>query len=258
MPHIRPDSLVQTGLFFSDLGIPDRENAAICGVAVKTIRRWHRLYQRQGIPRGHVGTPCPRCDGAPLDSEAYAYLLGLYLGDGHIATTSNGTQRLFIFQDPKYPGLIQEAARAMATVKPSSRRANVDDTRACVRISCYWMHWTCLFPQHGPGLKHTRRIALEAWQGEVVEDRAEPFLRGLIHSDGCRFTNWTSKTVGGQPKRYEYPRYMFTNKSTDILGLCSWALDLLGICWAYSRTDTISVARKAAVAAMDEFIGPKH
>ena len=33
------------------------------------------------------------------------------------------------------------------------------------------------------------------------------FIRGLIHSDGCRVTN---KVWGG---KYEYPRYFFTNHS---------------------------------------------
>ncbi|MFJ6181415.1 hypothetical protein [Streptomyces sp. NPDC092295] len=28
---------------------------------------------------------CPICDDRPLDKVAYAYLLGLYLGDGHIS-----------------------------------------------------------------------------------------------------------------------------------------------------------------------------
>jgi hypothetical protein len=39
--------------------------------------------------------------------------------------------------------------------------------------------------------RHTRTIALEDWQQEIVDDHPGPFLRGLIHSDGCRMTNWT-------------------------------------------------------------------
>jgi hypothetical protein len=31
-------------------------------------------------------------------------------------------------------------------------------------VSSYWKHWPCLFPQHGPGRKHERRIALVPWQ----------------------------------------------------------------------------------------------
>ena len=82
-------------------------------------------------------------------------------------------------------------------------------------------------------------------------------MRGLFHSDSCRLTNWTVKAVAGRPKRYEYSRYLFSNQSTDILELCGWALDLCGIAWRYNRGDSISVARRDAVARLDEFVGPK-
>jgi hypothetical protein len=50
---------------------------------------------------------------------------------------------------------------------------------------------------------------------------------------------------------------MFTNESRDILGLCGQALDELGVGWRFSRRNTISVARREAVARLDEFVGPK-
>ena len=43
-----------------------------------------------------------------------------------------------------------------------------------------------------------------------------------------------------------------------IIGLCTWALDQLGIAWRLPKHNTVSVARREAVAALDEFIGPKH
>ena len=57
---------------------------------------------------------------------------------------------------------------------------------------------------------------------------------------------------------YEYPRYFFSNKSKDILWLCGDTLDRLGVEWRFSRPDTISVARREAVARLDEFVGPKY
>jgi hypothetical protein len=41
--------------------------------------------------------------------------------------------------------------------------------------------------------------------------------------------------VAGVPKRYEYPRWEFVNRSEDILGLCAAALDQAGIAWRRSR-----------------------
>ncbi|MDN5748236.1 MAG: hypothetical protein L0H64_06980 [Pseudonocardia sp.] len=99
---------------------------------------------------------------------------------------------------------------------------------------------------------------LEPWQEEVVDEHTGLFLRGLFHSDGCRITNWTTRRVAGATKRYEYPRYFFTNRSSHILDLCGAGLDRLGIAHRRPRSDTISVARRAAVAALDEHVGPKH
>jgi hypothetical protein len=119
------------------------------------------------------------------------------------------------------------------------------------------VHWECLFPQHGPGRKHERSIALQDWQQEIVDRYSGVFMRGLIHSDGCRVTNWARRPVGGELKRYEYSRYFFSNKSTDILALCCAALDRLGIAHRRPRWDTVSVARREAVAALDAWVGPK-
>lgn len=34
---------------------------------------------------------------------------------------------------------------------------------------------------------------------------------------------------------YEYPRYMFSNESQDIMGLCCAVLDQLGVEWRFAR-----------------------
>jgi hypothetical protein len=95
------------------------------------------------------------------------------------------------------------------------------------------------------------------WQRLIVRQFPQRFLRGLFNADGCRITNWTEKTVAGERKRYEYPRYQFVNLSSDILDLCSWALDLVGVEHRHPKPIAISVARREAVARLDEFVGPK-
>jgi len=256
--HIRPQT-VDTGLALSDAGLVDWQNAQICGVAVKTVRRWRRLYQRRGIDRGGTAPmpPCFICDDGPLDASAYSYLLGLYLGDGHIVLNKRGLYVLSIFQDNNYPGLIAECRDVMMAVKPGAR-PQLRSRNGCTAVVAYPKHWPCLFPQLRPGFKYSRPIVLEPWQREIVVLDPRPFLRGLIFSDGCRMTNWTEKAVAGERKRYEYPRSFFSNRSEDILGLCTWALDLLDISWRRSNAWHISVARREAVAALDEFVGPKY
>ena len=121
-------------------------------------------------------------------------------------------------------------------------------------MQSYSNHWPCLFPQHGPGKKHDRPIELASWQQETVNDHAGHFVRGLIHSDGCRATNRVVKS----DKTYTYPRYMFSNESVDIMGLCQASLDRLGIGWRMCRRNLLSVARRADVAALDRHVGPKY
>jgi hypothetical protein len=62
--------------------------------------------------------------------------------------------------------------------------------------------------------------------------------------------------VRGNP--YEYPRYFFANESTDILAIMGDALDLIGVKWRFNRANSISVARRASVALMDDHVGPKR
>ena len=119
-------------------------------------------------------------------------------------------------------------------------------------------HWPCLFPQHGPGMKHTRKIELAGWQQVIADRYPGDFVRGLIHSDGCRIVNRVRRVFADGEHWYEYPRYLFTNESKDILGLCGAALDRLEVEWRFSKPNTISVAKRDAVALLDAFVGPKY
>lgn len=121
--------------------------------------------------------------------------------------------------------------------------------KGCVDVSSYWKHWPCLFPQHGPGRKHHREIRLASWQQALVEDYTPEFLAGLIHSDGCRSIN---RVKGGA-----YPRYFFSNESGDIRRFFAMACDILGVDYRQNRQNSLSVARHASVALLDELIGPK-
>jgi hypothetical protein len=143
----------------------------------------------------------------------------------------------------------------MRMVKPTARPCM--RSGHAIRVEARWKHRPCLFPQHGPGRKHSRPIVLEDWQRAIVADHPEPLLRGLFHSDGCRITNWATRMVAGHMKRYEYPRYMFSNKSEDIIGILTDALDVLGIAWRRPRADMIAVSRREAVAKLDEFVRAK-
>jgi hypothetical protein len=146
--------------------------------------------------------------------------------------------------------LIELARHAIGRVRKSSEVAIIAQA-GCVAVQSYWNHWPCLFPQHGPGVKHRRTIRLEEWQLGITGRYPKQLLRGLIHSDGCRVIN---RVVN---RKYAYSRYMFTNTSADILQIFRDACDSTGVNHRNMNSRTISVARRADVAALDAFIGPK-
>ncbi|MFJ9024729.1 helix-turn-helix domain-containing protein [Streptomyces sp. NPDC102259] len=228
-----------------------------------TVSYWKHMdrAKRSECPGSH-DPKCPRCDGRELDESAYSYLLGLYLGDGHISHYSeHRVPNLMITCAESWPGLMDECEQAMRTVFPDNSVCRVRRT-GCRNVKVYSKHLHCLFPQHGPGKKHERPIILDPWQGAIVDAHPWEFVRGLIHSDGCRITNWTEKTVSGERKRYEYPRYFFANKSDDIRKLFTDTLDKVEVEWTTlargSDPFNISIARKASVALLDTHVGPKH
>ena len=186
-----------------------------------------------------------------MDESSYAYLLGLYLGDGHIVHGPRDVYVLAIACSDDWPGLMAAARQAMAAVMPASSVCGVKQT-GCTMIKSYSKHWACLFPQHGPGRKHQRKIELAHWQEVIVRKYPGEFARGLFHSDGWRGVNRVRRTLADGDHWYEYPRYLFGNESVDILRLCGEALDQLGVAWCYSRCNSISVAR------LDEFVVPKY
>lgn len=214
-----------------------------------------------GIPRstvrGWIAQPEPKrrqaqslsLDPSTLPRAEYAYLLGFYLGDGCLSLTRRGVYRLRIKTDARYPQIIAECGAAMQAVMPQNRVLIQQLRYRAVEISCYSRLWQLLFPQHGPGRKHQRKIELTPWQQEIVDAHPREFMRGLIHSDGCRVLN----RVNGK----DYPRYLFSQVSDDIRSLYCEACDRLGIEYSYNRWNEVSVARARSVALLDSFVGPK-
>jgi hypothetical protein len=168
---------VDLALLLSGLDVLDRENALICGVSVRAIRHWR--YGSRRSERTERGPRCPRCDGRALDTPAYAYLLGLYLGDGHITLGRRGVYALSIICCDAWPGLSIAAEEVMVSVMPTSSVFRVAKI-GCHAVKSTSKHWPCLFPQHGPGRKHKRKIELESWQQAIVTEHPGDLARGLF------------------------------------------------------------------------------
>lgn len=235
-------------------GLKDAEIARLTDIPRGTIKDWRQQEFRESPFFELSFYRCPICSDSRLEEPWYAYLLGLYLGDGCLADCPKNVKRLRVVLDNAYPNIVFECAVAMNAVRPGGATPGVVRKEGCVEVNSYWKHWIYLFPQHGPGKKHERKIQLADWQERIVGDHTDRFLRGLIHSDGDRHMN----KVRIKGKVYSYPRYSFSNLSTDILALFAHACELYGIRWTQMNYKTITVARSEDVAKLDLVIGPKE
>lgn len=235
-------------------GLTQREISVRTGVPLGTVRNWQRGRNRSAPPKPRRRRRPPVPDLLTLPTPDYPYLLGFYLGDGCLSRQSNGSWCLRIVSDASYPALLREAQAAMESVSGGTAWRRKRAGQHAFELGLTWWHWPLVFPQHGPGRKHSRRIVLADWQRNLIEQDPRPFLRGLIHSDGWRGLN----RVRVKGKHYAYPRYQFSNRSQDIKALFTWACDLMAIEWRPWGAHHISVARRRSVAKLDEFIGAKR
>jgi len=222
------------------------------GISRAAIREW----RESGVQPKHRPAVCFRCEQCPgADEAAYSLLLGYYLEDGCISS-QRSTFSMRVSCDKTYTGIIADVTSAIKAIHEGGSVCHVRAPGVIV-VQNAWNHWPCTFPQHGPGRKHERKLTLEAWQRDIVVRFPADFLRGLFHSDGCRVKNRATRIVAGEKKRYDYPRWMFNNNSSDIMRWCQDALDLLGIPWRQPKWNCLAVSTKAGVTRLDELIGLK-
>jgi Homeodomain-like domain len=239
-------------------GLNDCEISRRLGIPRRTILDWRRPSYVKKIP---VAT-CPRCWQAAkpmhFTPEDYTELLGLYLGDGCISHGAR-TTRLRIALDAKYARMNDEIRQMLRRCFP----ANPVGTQSVhggtmIYLSVYSRHLPCLLPQHGAGLKHQRKIELEAWQRRLLESAPWGFVRGCIRSDGCAFVN---RTNIHRPQPYEYLSYEFSNMSKGIVDLFVAACDLVGVftrvnCDCRGRSK-VRINRRSSVLQMVQHVGLK-
>lgn len=157
--------------------------------------------------------------------RAYSFLLAIYLCDGYVCKYKTlRAPSLRMFNDSRYPINIQEWANKAKIIFPNNsiKIFKKKSSNSC-EILLYSKKILDLFPQHGPGKKHSRKLNFENWQMQIVKEYPEEFIRACIQSDGCIYHQ---KLKNGN---YSYKRYNFVNKSEDIMNLFAYALSVLGI-----------------------------
>lgn len=229
----------------------------------------YEISRRTGVPRATVmnwrlrpyrvrkALPPPPADWRPIDEWAYSYLLGLYLGDGHVAVAPRGHSTVLrLYLDERYRLIVAAAGDAIRRTMPGTT-VRLQRRTGSVALCASSRVWPVAFPQHGPGPKHRRPIHLTDWQLELTTRHPKALLRGLIHSDGCRTVNRFTVRLPNGDRRYEYPRYFFSNHSIDIQRIFCAHCELLGVRWTQSKPYMLSVSNRTSVVLLDSFIGPK-
>jgi hypothetical protein len=174
---MRSAAEVETVLSLVAMGKSDVDVARRTGVPRSTVRDWRvgRLPGRNGV--GARARTCPICQpgSEQLHEPEYAYLLGLYLGDGYVSKHPR-TYCLRIFLDAIYPEIVRACHRALEVVRPANR-AWIGRSKKCRCnvVMMYSNHWPCLLPQMGPGRKHERPIPRRR-RRSGREERALPLL----------------------------------------------------------------------------------
>ena len=144
---MHPRATVDRARRLSQQGFIDREVSQITGVPLRTIRKWRTGTRRApGKVRKGRAPDCPRCTERPLDEPAYAYLLGLHLGDGWLTLGSRGVFALNIACCDDWPGLLSAAESAMSAVMPASKVFGVQRI-GMTEVKSTSKHWPCLCVQ---------------------------------------------------------------------------------------------------------------
>jgi hypothetical protein len=157
---------VSEALALSAAGLSDREVSQITGVPRRTVADWrHGRTPR----RTATGELCAGLTPSPPPGE-YAYLLGLYLGDGWISEGPRAFKIRFAL-DAAYPDIIAECARALEAIVPgkSAWRGEVGAST----LRCIGAAGRAYFPSTAPGgstsgessLSHGSGNSLRSGQG---------------------------------------------------------------------------------------------
>ncbi|HEY1515787.1 MAG TPA: helix-turn-helix domain-containing protein [Solirubrobacteraceae bacterium] len=233
-------------------GLSDYAIARTTGIPRPTVRCWRR---RNDPPR----SASRRYPWQVTDPDAYCYVLGCYLGDGHVNQRSANGWELRIACDQRYPGIMAEIGIALVVTFPGSqptRFAASTGASDVLRISHPGV--AAAFPQHGRGPKHRRAIALAKWQAELTHAHPAALVRGLIHSDGCRAANrFKTRLPSGRVAEHSYIRYFFSNMSSDIRQIFQEHCEVLGIRVTQSNPRNLSVSRRDSVAILEQIVGEK-
>lgn len=190
-----------------------------------------------------------------LFRDNYSYILGMYLGDGHIIQLKNKrAYRLSLFNNAFQDRVIELCSTSLSYILPSNK-VTVYKVPTCnlVKVYVHNKMLPTILPQHDFGKKHDRSVKLLDWQLKYLN--TSKMLAGLFHSDGTFYTY----------KGYYF--YSFTNCSLDILDICKMCLEDKNIKYTFTpkkasdmvtQSYLIKVYRQKEVLKLYDIVGEKY
>lgn len=220
------------------------EISRLTGIPRATVREW---IDRDFQTKFNVPKPGPE-QYITLDKyKQYVYILGAYLGDGYIATHPR-TYAMRIATNSKDTSIYERQQRCLQHIFPNPVRILKRTGANCVEVKMYGSYLPTVFPQHGIGEKHTRKISLADWQVNITRQYPEFLIAGLIDSDGSRYIHTDTQ------KKYQYPNYQFTNMSEDIKDIFCEHCDLAGIYYTRTEHKNVYMRKKDNVEFIDNLL----
>jgi hypothetical protein len=132
---VHPPHLRRQAIQLHAEGVPFSDIYRRLGLSRNTVACW--LYGQKRSTADIGGERCPFCDRPPcmIDKPlAYAYLLGQYLGDGHLLTTQR-VRLLPVTCDLRYPGLIHEVSTAMEAC--GAKTVGYQERTGCISVRAH-------------------------------------------------------------------------------------------------------------------------
>jgi hypothetical protein len=233
----------------------DQEIERITGIPRRTVSGWRRGETRLLERSRCAGYSKGDHDFSKLPSGAYAYLLGLYLGDGCISANHRGSGASASLLTPPTPASSPSAAlHSRRSSRPRLRGGVCGAAATAVTSRCGRSIGPASFLSTVPGASICDQ---SAWS----LGRRRSWGRIASHSSGAdpqrRHPNRRHRAQGLLCPAGA-PRYAFSNKSEDIKRLFCESCDALGVRWTRPSDCQIAIYRKESVARLDEFVGPKR
>ena len=209
----------------------------------------------------HAAAPMPRRHPAPEDPAAYAYLLGLYLGDGCISAPPPACTTSASPAQTPGPVSSTPAPRPCATVCPGNRVCRVQRA-GLPNVTVYSKHWHLPLPSARPRqearAQHRPRTLAAGDRRRPpvgVRPRPDPLRRLPDHQldDPPRRRRAQALRVPPVLLHQHVDRHHRSSTPTPSTGSAS-----SGSTHPEPRPVNISVARRASVALIDTHVGPKY